>query len=233
MFEKIATAILLHMTKKEIQKYLESMEKEANAKLNELISEDLYDYSNTMQRYHQVKLQEEYIGRVERDDNGIISAKFLTGKSHYTRNQLILRAKAMQNFLSDINVTPDKIREQQERLARRMFNLEATDPVTQEQIEQSKQIWGLWRKLGLSRDKFDESQTILTNIVDEVELHGFDNTSGKLQFIRNMAVQASKFTQEDINSLLASKTLPEAYVKEEFGMEQGDDIDWDTILNAD
>lgn len=221
------------MTKPEIIELLKSATTAANAQIDTLIRKDLYDYSNTMQRFHQTKLQESYIGRVERVDGNIKKARFLTGVNKYTKNQLIYRFLAAQNFLNDVNVTEERIREQQERLARRVFNLEADEPVSQEQIEQTKQIWGLWRKLGLSRDKFDESQTILTNIVDEVELNGFNNTAGKLQFIRNMAVQVSKFTQEDINSLLASKTLPEAYVKEEFGMSQGDDIDWDTILNAD
>ena len=231
------------MKKIEIIQELQRLLPQANAQLQDLIDKGLYDVSNTMQRFHQSRLQEDFIGRVTRtstsanesndrlSSDDIVSAKFLTGTKHYTKNQLAYRLVAVKNFLADDNVKEDKIRLQQDRLTRRMFGLNAQQTPTDEQREESKLIWRLWRKLGLSRDKFDESQTILTNIVDEVELNGFDTTSRRLQFIRDLAVASSGFTQEDITAMLASKSAPTAYLKSEFGMDSDDpaDVDWETI----
>lgn len=227
---------LLLLTKKAIETQIKILADEANAKLQNLIDEDLYDYSNTIQRFHQTRMQEDYIGRVVRsggDDDKIISAKFLTGTSHYTKNQLAYRLSAIKNFLGDVNTSEERIRQQQENLARRMFNMEANEEVTQEQIENSKAIWKMWRKLGMSRDHFDESSGVLTEIVKQYELNGKDEAEGKLNFIRQMAgADFLAWTKDKLISTLSSGETDSTISNflSTTGLPDIDDMDWSSFV---
>lgn len=227
---------LLALTKKALEQRLKSVVNEANAKLQNLIDKDLYDYSNTIQRFHQTRLQEDFIGRVERsggDNDNIVSAKFLTGTSHYTKNQLAFRLSAIENFLNDVNTSEERIRQQQENLARRMFNMEASEEVTQEQIENSKAIWRMWRKLGMSRDHFDESSGVLTEIVKQYELNGKDEAEGKLNFIRQMAgADFLAWTQDKLINTLSSGETDSTISNflSTTGLPDIDDMDWSSFV---
>lgn len=227
---------LLALTKKALEQRLTSVVNEANAKLQNLIDEDLYDYSNTIQRFHQTRMQEDYIGRVERsggNEDKIVSAKFLTGTSHYTKNQLAYRLSAIENFLNDVNTSEERIRQQQENLARRMFNMEASEEVTQEQIENSKAIWRMWRKLGMSRDHFDESSGVLTEIVKQFELNGKDEAEGKLNFIRQMAgADFLAWTQDKLINTLSSGETDSTISNflSTTGLPDIDDMDWSSFV---
>lgn len=227
---------LLALTKKALEQRLKSVVDEANAKLQNLIDKDLYDYSNTIQRFHQTRLQEDFIGRVERsggDNDNIVSAKFLTGTSHYTKNQLAFRLSAIENFLNDVNTSEERIRQQQENLARRMFNMEASEEVTQEQIENSKAIWRMWRKLGMSRDHFDESSGVLTEIVKQYELNGKDEAEGKLNFIRQMAgADFLAWTQDKLINTLSSGETDSTISNflSTTGLPDIDDMDWSSFV---
>ena len=227
---------LLALTKKALEQRLKSVVNEANAKLQNLIDKDLYDYSNTIQRFHQTRMQEDYIGRVERsggDNDNIVSAKFLTGTSHYTKNQLAYRLSAIENFLNDVNTSEERIRQQQENLARRMFNMEASEEVTQEQIENSKAIWRMWRKLGMSRDHFDESSGVLTEIVKQFELNGKDEAEGKLNFIRQMAgADFLAWTQDKLINTLSSGETDSTISNflSTTGLPDIDDMDWSSFV---
>lgn len=226
---------LLLLTKKALESRLKSLVDVANEKLQNLIDKDLYDYSNTIQRFHQTRLQEDFIGRVERtggDDDRIVSAKFLTGTSHYTKNQLAYRVSAIENFLNDVNTSEERIREQQAKLARRVFNMEANQPVTQEQIEQTKAIWKMWRKLGMSRDHFDESSGVLTEIAKQYEFNGTDKAEGKLNFIREIA--GSDFlawTRDQLISTLSSGETDDTISNflSTTGLPDIDDMDWSSF----
>ena len=227
---------LLALTKKALEQRLKSVVNEANAKLQNLIDKDLYDYSNTIQRFHQARMQEDFIGRVERsggDEDKIVSAKFLSGTSHYTKNQLAFRLSAIENFLNDVNTSEERIRQQQENLARRMFNMEASEEVTQEQIENSKAIWRMWRKLGMSRDHFDESSGVLTEIVKQYELNGKDDAEGKLNFIRQMAgADFLAWTQDKLISTLSSGETDATISNflSTTGLPDIDDMDWSSFV---
>ena len=228
---------LLLLTKKAIETQIKILVDEANAKLQNLIDKDLYDYSNTIQRFHQSRMQEDFIGRVERsggDNYKIVSAKFLTGTSHYTKNQLAYRLSAIKNFLEDVNTSEERIREQQKNLARRMFNLEAKDEVTQQQIEDSKAIWKMWRKLGMSRDHFDESSGVLTELVKQFETaESREEAEGKLNFIRQIA--GSDFlawTQDKLISTLSSGETDATISNflSTTGLPDIDDMDWSSFV---
>lgn len=228
---------LLALTKKALEQRLKSVVNEANAKLQNLIDKDLYDYSNTIQRFHQARMQEEFIGRVERsggDEDKIISAKFLTGTSHYTKNQLAFRLSAIENFLNDVNTSEDRIIQQQKNLARRMFNMEANQEVTQEQLENTKAIWKMWRKLGMSRDHFDESSGVLTELVKQFEMaESKEEAEGKLNFIRQIA--GSDFlawTQDKLINTLSSGETDSVLSNflSTTGLPDIDDMDWSSFV---
>lgn len=228
-------AALSKLTKNQLSEELKQRTIEANAQLENLIDKNLYDYSNTMQRYHQVRLEEAYIGRVVRtggDDDEIVSAKFLTGTSNYTKNQLIYRLMAVENFLNDVNVQEDRIRQQQENLARKMFNMDETEEVTEQQIEDTKAIWNLWRKLGMSRDHFAESDAVLTEIVKQYEIFGKDTANEKLEFVKHIATAKFQFDQQGIIDLFASGHT-DNFLRETLGApykSEQDESGWDTIL---
>lgn len=228
---------LLALTKKALEQRLKSVVNEANAKLQNLIDKDLYDYSNTIQRFHQTRMQEDFIGRVERtggDDDKIISAKFLTGTAHYTKNQLAYRVSAIENFLNDVNTSEERIIEQQKNLVRRMYNMESKQEVTQQQIEDSKTIWKMWRKFGMSRDHFDESSGVLTELVKQFETaKSSEEAEGKLNFIRQIA--GSDFlawTRDKLISTLSSGETDDVISNflSTTGLPDIDDMDWSSFV---
>lgn len=212
------------MTKKQLVEELNKRVPTANEQLKTLIDKDLYSYSNTIQRYHEQRLNMDFIGRVEEtpdyssgDFMKTTSAKFLSGSSHYTKTQLQLRLAAVDNFLHDENVTENKIKTHQERLAAKLYNLDADEKPTQQQIEDTKIIWRIWRNLGMSRDRFAESDAVLTEIAFQVAQYGSLNAETRLERVRQVS-HALQFTQEDLVETLSSH-LTDMLLED-------DDVDW-------
>ena len=91
----------------------------------------------------------------------------------------------------------------------------------------------MWRKLGMSRDHFDESSGVLTEIVKQYELNGKDDAEGKLNFIRQMAgADFLAWTQDKLISTLSSGETDATISNflSTTGLPDIDDMDWSSFV---
>lgn len=192
-----------NMSSKELNSAIKKFSKMANTRITNLKREHLYEFSNTIGRFHEPRLANSYVGTKK----GLFRTN-TSGTLESRRDRL----QYMISFVIDPQTDVKAVKEYAKDDIQYMFgNVDlSTKAKMAPYLKTLRDIYDAYRSLGFDRGWYD-SQSILTNVASLVQDRSLNLSPSEISSrLKNLMDEAAEkgYTLDDISEFLAGKDVP-------------------------
>lgn len=191
------------MSSKELNSAIKKFSKMANTRITKLKKSGMYEFSNTIGRFHEPRLANPAVGT----KTGLFRTN-ISGSLETRRDRL----QYMIAFIIDPQTSPKAVTEYAKDDIRYMFgNVDlSTKAKMAPYLKTLRDIYDAYRSLGFDRGWYD-SQSILTNVASLVQDKSLNLSPSEISSrLKNLMDEAAEkgYTLDDISEFLAGKDVP-------------------------